>query len=77
MWPDRLAFSIRFLRTVEPIMQGHMDYFVARMKEISMDRNIIGIPLARSTNWLAMDNWSCGHREWMEGHEGQVCSGYY
>lgn len=36
-------------------MHEHMDYFVARMKEISMDRNIIGVPLVRWTNWLAMD----------------------
>jgi cytochrome P450 len=49
------AFSTRFLRTLEPIIHEHIDYFVARMKEISTDRNIVGVPLVRWTNWLAMD----------------------
>lgn len=49
------AFSTRFLRTLKPVMHEHMDYFVARMKETSMDRNKIGVPLVKWTNWLAMD----------------------
>ncbi|KAL1598038.1 hypothetical protein SLS60_008526 [Paraconiothyrium brasiliense] len=49
------AFSTRFLRTLEPIGHKHMDYFVAQMKEISLNPKTIGVPLVRWTNWLAMD----------------------
>jgi len=49
------AFSTRSLRTLEPIVHEHMDYFIARMKEISASGNTNGVPLVRWTNWLAMD----------------------
>ncbi|KAK8130549.1 hypothetical protein PG999_002929, partial [Apiospora kogelbergensis] len=49
------AFNSRFLRALEPIIHEHMDYFVARMKEINLDHKTIGVPLVRWTNWLAMD----------------------
>jgi cytochrome P450 len=48
------AFSSRFLRSLEPVVHEHMDYFVARMREMS-DENAAGVPLVRWTNWLAMD----------------------
>ncbi|KAH8719535.1 cytochrome P450 [Phaeosphaeriaceae sp. PMI808] len=49
------AFSTRFLRTLEPIVHEHMDYFIARMKDIFVSGNTNGVPLVRWTNWLAMD----------------------
>ncbi|KAK8133654.1 hypothetical protein PG984_005666 [Apiospora sp. TS-2023a] len=49
------AFGSRFLRTLEPIVHEHMDYFVKRMKELYADQNTAGVPLVRWTNWLAMD----------------------
>lgn len=40
-------------------MHEHMDYFVARMKELGTARTGIrehaGVPLMKWTNWLAMD----------------------
>lgn len=49
------AFGTRFMRTLEPVVHEHIDYFVARMKELSTDSPTTGVPLARWTNWLAMD----------------------
>lgn len=41
-------------------MHEHMDYFVARMKDIHIARKDVvrepaGVPLVKWTNWLAMD----------------------
>ncbi|KAF2828833.1 hypothetical protein CC86DRAFT_238926, partial [Ophiobolus disseminans] len=49
------AFSSRFLRTLEPVVHEHIDYFVAILKEISKGEDCNGVPLVRWTNWLAMD----------------------
>ncbi|KAF2874416.1 cytochrome P450 [Massariosphaeria phaeospora] len=49
------AFSTRFTRTLEPIMHEHMDHFVVKMNDMSMNGNGNGVPLVRWTNWLAMD----------------------
>ncbi|KAI0397649.1 cytochrome P450 [Xylariaceae sp. FL0594] len=45
------AFSSRTVRKMEPLVHKYIDYFVARMKELGSD----GVPIARWTNWLAMD----------------------
>jgi cytochrome P450 len=49
------AFSTRFLRSLEPIIHEHIDYFVKRIQEISANPKTTGVPLVRWTNWLAMD----------------------
>ncbi|KAK8043801.1 hypothetical protein PG994_012639 [Apiospora phragmitis] len=49
------AFSSRYLRSLEPIVHEHMDYFVAKMKQLNMDPKTIGVLLVRWTSWLAMD----------------------
>ncbi|KAK8094823.1 cytochrome P450 [Apiospora hydei] len=49
------AFSSRFLRSLEPVVHEHMDYFVTRMKELASDHKTIGVPLVTWTNWLALD----------------------
>lgn len=45
------AFSARSIRTFEPVMHKHADYFVERMKEIGAR----GVSLVDWTHWLAWD----------------------
>ncbi|KAI0107510.1 cytochrome P450 [Nemania sp. FL0031] len=47
------AFSRRMMRTMEPIMHKHMDYFVARMKDIGGEAD--GVSLVDWTHWVAWD----------------------
>lgn len=49
------AFSTRFLRSLEPTMHEHIDHFVAIMKEKYLNQQVIGVPLTKWMNWLAMD----------------------
>ncbi|KAI1085484.1 cytochrome P450 [Whalleya microplaca] len=49
------AFSSRCVRTMEPLVHKYMDYFIVKMKELSIDTDLDGIALVRWTNWLAMD----------------------
>lgn len=45
------AFSARSIRTYEPVMHKHADYFVERMKELGAR----GVSLVDWTHWLAWD----------------------
>lgn len=45
------AFSARSIRTYEPVMHRHADYFVERMKELGA----LGVSLVDWTHWLAWD----------------------
>ncbi|RYP65030.1 hypothetical protein DL771_008484 [Monosporascus sp. 5C6A] len=47
------AFSTRSIRTMEPLVHQYIDYFVAKMKELSTSP--AGVELVKWTNWLAMD----------------------
>ncbi|KAJ2987027.1 hypothetical protein NUW58_g4730 [Xylaria curta] len=47
------AWSRRTVRTMEPIMHKHMDYFVARMKAIGREAD--GVSLVDWTHWVAWD----------------------
>lgn len=47
------AYSPRSLRTLEPLMHKHMDYFVERMKQVGARRG--GVNLVDCTHWLAWD----------------------
>jgi cytochrome P450 len=49
------AFGSRFQRILEPIMNEHIDYFIARMEEMERDSHYTGVPLVKWSNWLAMD----------------------
>jgi cytochrome P450 len=47
------AFSKRSIKALEPVAHKHMDYFVAKMKELGSEPT--GVGLVEWTNWLAMD----------------------
>ncbi|KAF3022482.1 hypothetical protein E8E14_010547 [Neopestalotiopsis sp. 37M] len=47
------AFSPRSIRTFEPLMHKHMDYFVERMKQIGSRKE--GVNLVDWTHWVAWD----------------------
>lgn len=47
------AFSSRAIRTLEPLVHQHMDYFVERMQELG--EYSTGVSLVDWTNWLALD----------------------
>ncbi|KAI0115673.1 cytochrome P450 [Nemania sp. FL0031] len=47
------AFSVKTMRTMQATINEHLDYFVARMKELG--ESPTGVGLANWTNWLAMD----------------------
>lgn len=46
------AFSPRSIRTFEPLMHKHMDYFIERMKQLSARQ---GVNLDHWTHWVAWD----------------------
>ena len=57
------AFSPRSIRTFEPLMHKHMDYFVKRMKQLGARQE--GVNLVDWTHWVAWDTsqdiaWSEG-----------------
>ncbi|KAI1199438.1 cytochrome P450 [Nemania serpens] len=47
------AFSSRTMRAMEPVMHKHIDYFVARMREIGGE--VDGVSLVDWTRWVAWD----------------------
>lgn len=47
------AFSNRAVKTLEPLVHQHMDYFVERMKELGAAP--AGVSLVDWTNWLGLD----------------------
>lgn len=47
------AFSYRSIKALEPVAHEHMDYFVAKMKELGSKPT--GVGFMEWTNWLAMD----------------------
>jgi hypothetical protein len=48
------AFSTRFLRILDPIIHGHTDYLIRKIRELSPQQRNHGVPLVRWTNRLAM-----------------------
>ncbi|KAJ4407474.1 hypothetical protein N0V82_009915 [Gnomoniopsis sp. IMI 355080] len=47
------AFSSRAIRTLEPLVHQHLDYFVERLKDIG--DSSAGVSLLDWTNWLTLD----------------------